>query len=92
MSSSLPLRSQTKASADMLRMVQDAMLGFLTALSRMPHVQPDSLKLPPPEGGSGIDVDTLKARGKTDEAIDFLRHLPYLVHGSNITFDSSKLA
>jgi len=54
----------------------------------MPHVQPDALRCPPPEGWPDVDVDTLKAREKLDDAIEFIRHLPYLTHGTSVTMNT----
>lgn len=64
------------------------MTGFYDALCRMPHLQPDALHRPPPEGWPDVDVATLKARGKSDHAIDFVGHLPHLAHRTMITMNT----
>jgi len=58
------------------------MLEFFTLLCTMPHIQPNALRQPPAGGWPNIDAEVLRARGKADEAIDFLRHLPCLVNDS----------
>lgn len=63
------------------------MANYGAALCQMPHVEPDALRHPPPEGWDDIDVITLKARGKSDDAIEFVRHLPYLAHGTYMTMN-----
>lgn len=67
------------------------MADYGAALCRMPHVEPDALHHPPHEGWDGIDVITLKARGKSDDAIEFVRHLPYLAHGTYMTMNTKSI-
>lgn len=77
---SLPLRSLTRDLTDVLKTVQTAMLKYFTLLSRMPHIQPGALRQPPVDGWPSVNTEKLQAMGKTNEAIEFLRHLPCLVH------------
>ncbi|KAK1974249.1 hypothetical protein LZ30DRAFT_827566 [Colletotrichum cereale] len=52
-----------------------------TKLTRMPYLSPDEIQHPPPEGWSDaeLDVDGLRIiLGRSDTAVDLLRHLPYL--------------
>ena len=51
----------------------------------MPHVGPGPVRLPPPDGWSDVDVETLKSRGKTDDAIELIRHLPCLAQKTFMT-------
>ncbi|KAL8821127.1 MAG: hypothetical protein Q9223_000782 [Gallowayella weberi] len=57
-----------------------ALKELYTLFMTLPYVSPDALVFPPPEGWSGVDIEELRARGKTDEVIELLRHLPYLRH------------
>lgn len=54
------------------------MLEYYTLLARMPHYASDGLELPPPGGWPDLDVEGLKALGRSDAAIEFVRHLPCL--------------
>ncbi|KAI1099776.1 hypothetical protein F4804DRAFT_336917 [Jackrogersella minutella] len=51
---------------------------FYAAIVKLPYIDPDALVQPPPEGWTGLREDELRKRGKTDEVIALLRHLPYL--------------
>ena len=77
---SLPLRPA--APAQTAKAVKLAMMDFLEVLCSMPHMNPDSWTKPPQGGWSGIDDAALRARGKTDAAIDFLRQLPCVARES----------
>lgn len=66
------------ASSQVLDEVKTAMIEYYTLLSRMPHFPEDSLLLPPPEGWPDVDVETLRTLGRSDAAIEFVRHLPCL--------------
>ncbi|KAI1383414.1 uncharacterized protein F4822DRAFT_440513 [Hypoxylon trugodes] len=54
---------------------------FYAAIIKPPYIDPNALILPPAGGWLGVNEDELRKRGKTDEVIDLLRHLPYLVTG-----------
>ncbi|KAI1129236.1 hypothetical protein F5Y10DRAFT_159376 [Nemania abortiva] len=51
---------------------------FYSAIIQQPYISPDALVVPPPGGWSGVNADELRERGKTEEVIELLRHLPYL--------------
>lgn len=78
----------------------DAISDYYRFLTRLPHINPDNLAFPPkPHGWQTINETELKARGRPDEAIEFLRHLPYLRNSelpprsqNNITNDSLSIA
>ncbi|KAL8831395.1 MAG: hypothetical protein Q9170_005309 [Blastenia crenularia] len=55
-----------------------AITEFYSLLVALPYISPDALVFPPMEGWPGVKVDDLRARGKTNEVIELLRHLPYL--------------
>ena len=55
-----------------------AIQDFYELLIRLPYVEPDALILPPKEGWSGVNIQELERRGKTEEVVELLRHLPYL--------------
>lgn len=66
---------------DMLGDIQRAMLEFFSVLCTMPHIDADAVRVPPsPQGWSNIGDDELRLRGKTEDALNFVRHLPCLVH------------
>lgn len=46
-------------------------------LTRLPHISPSWLHFPPESGWSSIDEETLRQRGRSDRAIQLLKHLPY---------------
>jgi hypothetical protein len=91
MATELPMRGLNTNPAQNLppQALQTAILSFYTTLARMPHIPVDSVSQPPPSGWKTIDIEALRARGKSDQAIDFLRHLPYLTHGSRLTPNST---
>ena len=93
MSTDLFLHSLTtrRARSEMLEAIHAAMLDFYVELSRMPHIQPDSVRQPPALGWDSLDADALRSRGKTEEAIDFVRHLPCPGPKSNITPNTSSI-
>lgn len=76
---------------EMRQALAQALLDYFTVLVRMPHVEPDIVRVPPPEGWPGVDTSTLQARGKTEEAIDFIRHLPCLRTKSALTISSQSV-
>ncbi|OTA55680.1 hypothetical protein K449DRAFT_452636 [Hypoxylon sp. EC38] len=51
---------------------------FYVAIIKLPYIDPDALVLPPAVGWPGVREDELRKRGKTDEVVELLRHLPYL--------------
>ena len=55
-----------------------AVHDFYKLLIQLPYIDPNALVLPPQEGWVGVDVEGLRRRGKTEEVIELLRHLPYL--------------
>ncbi|KAI0439038.1 hypothetical protein F4803DRAFT_532815 [Xylaria telfairii] len=60
-----------------------AVHDFYSTIIRLPYVDTDALVLPPPEGWSGVNADELRKRGKTEEVIELLRHLPCLRNPGN---------
>lgn len=68
------------AEGDLVGNIQRAMLDFFSVLCSMPHINPGALRIPPPEGWQNVGDTELRARGKTEDAINFIRHLPCLVH------------
>ncbi|KAI1426601.1 hypothetical protein F5Y12DRAFT_271711 [Xylaria sp. FL1777] len=55
-----------------------ALREFYSTIIRLPYIDADALVLPPSDGWSGVNADELRKRGKAEEAIELLRHLPYL--------------
>lgn len=80
MSVALPIRSHPSHAEDsysreeVISVIQD----FYELLIKLPYIPPTALLLPPKEGWSGVNVQELRRRGKTEEVIEFLQHLPYL--------------
>lgn len=80
MSTSLPVRSHPASAessyspGEVIAAIQD----FYELLIKLPYIEPNALVLPPTEGWSGVNAQQLRDRGKTEEVIDLLRHLPYL--------------
>ncbi|KAL3295476.1 alpha beta hydrolase fold protein [Colletotrichum asianum] len=63
------------------RDVAQGLAQFYTKLATTPYLPPDDIQNPPPEGwtDSELDVDGLRTTlGRSDTAVDLLRHLPYL--------------
>lgn len=57
----------------------DAILDFYRFLTDIPYIPPEKLMIPSGIGGwDGVKAEELAKRGKTDEVIDLLSHLPYL--------------
>ncbi|QKX58622.1 uncharacterized protein TRUGW13939_05747 [Talaromyces rugulosus] len=56
----------------------DAILDFYRFLTDIPYIPPEKLMIPSGTGWDGVNAEELQRRGKTDEVIDLLRHLPYL--------------
>lgn len=80
MSVSLPVRShpsQVENSYSREATVA-AIKDFYELLIKLPYISPNALVLPPKEGWSGVNAEELRRRGKTEEVIELLRHLPYL--------------
>ncbi|KAL0939157.1 uncharacterized protein CTRU02_205767 [Colletotrichum truncatum] len=77
---------------DELTYRRDAIAKSLTkyyeTLARACYFSPTDIQSPPPEGWSDseLDIDALRSLGRSDKAIDFLRHLPYIkpLKNSNI--------
>lgn len=63
-----------------------AISNFYNLIAKLPHIDPAALVYPPPGSSSSsngwpdINTKELRKRGKTDEVITLLRHLPYLRH------------
>jgi hypothetical protein len=76
-----------------------SILAFYKLLTQLPYIPPDKLMIPPPTGWetgpeTGINETELRRRGKTEEVITTLRHLPYLdqeIYGSHWTLADSTL-
>ncbi|KAI0109050.1 hypothetical protein GGR51DRAFT_514145 [Nemania sp. FL0031] len=64
--------------ADLNRTILAAIHEFYSAIIRLPYFDVDALVPAPPGGWSGVNADELRKRGKTEEVIQLLRHLPYL--------------
>lgn len=80
MSVSLPVRShppQAENSYSHEKIIA-AIQDFYELLIKLPYVPPTALVLPPTEGWSGVNAEQLRRRGKTEDVIELLRHLPYL--------------
>ncbi len=79
MCTSLPVRSHfshgetSYSRKDVVTAIQD----FYELLIKLPYVEPNALVFPPPGGWSGVNVEELRSRGKTEEVIELLRRLPY---------------
>lgn len=93
----LPYRITETGSAPQPSIV-DTISDYYRFLTRLPHVDPDNLVFPSSEGWQ-VNEDELRARGRTEEAIEVLRRLPYLrnnglPHGikNNITNNSLSIA
>ena len=80
MSVSLPVRSRSPLTetfysrGEIIAAIQE----FYELLIKLPYIAPNALVLPPKEGWSGVNAEELRRRGKTEEVIELLRHLPYL--------------
>lgn len=70
-----------------------AITDFYKFYTRLPYIDPDALVLAPADGGwPDINATELRNRGRSDETIEILRHLPYFEHPSlrgGWTIDSS---
>lgn len=53
-------------------------LAFYQQIVKYPYLEEVALRSPPAGGWKFINVQSLKARGKNDTAVNLLRHLPYL--------------
>lgn len=73
-----------EAARKMLQDIKCRMQEFFNVLIRMPHIEPDALRLPPETGWENVGDTRLRARGKTEGAINFLKQLPCLVHGAGM--------
>ena len=62
--------------AEIVAAVQD----FYELLIKLPYIDATALILAPTEGWPGVNAEALRSRGKTEEVIELLRHLPYLRH------------
>lgn len=62
--------------SQILENVKTAMMQYYTLLCTMPHMDPTCLHMPPSTGWSILDIEALS--GRSEAAINFLRHLPYL--------------
>ncbi len=80
MSLSPPTRSQSsRAQSSYSRTeVISAVADFYELLIKLPYISPESLVHAPSEGWSGVNGEILRRRGKTEEVIELLTHLPYL--------------
>lgn len=61
--------------------VRDVVISSITSLYQsLPHIDPSDIQFPPPVGWPEITSASLAAKGlqKTDEAVELLRHLPYI--------------
>ena len=62
-----------------------AITDFYTFYMRLPYVDPRALVFPPASGWPEINATELHNRGKSNEVIELLQHLPYLenpsIHG-----------
>lgn len=70
-----------------------AITDFYKFYTRLPYIDPDALVLAPADGGwPDINATELRNRGRSDETVEILRHLPYFEHPSlrgGWTIDSS---
>jgi len=61
--------------------------SFYRLLTKLPYIDPECLVYPPYDGHNngwtGINEAELRRRGKTDDVINLLRHLPYLRQPTN---------
>ena len=80
MSTSLSMRSRFShdESSYSREEIIAAMQDFYGLLNKLPYIEPNALIFPPAEGWSGVNTEELRGRGKTEEVIELLRHLPYL--------------
>ena len=62
--------------AEVVAAVQD----FYELLIQLPYIDTNALSFAPMGGWSGVNAEVLRSRGKTEEVIELLRHLPYLRH------------
>ena len=69
-----PSPSHSYSRSEIITAVQD----FYSLLIKLPYIFPDALVSPPAEGWSSVNTMELRSRGKTEEVIELLRHLPYL--------------
>lgn len=73
----------TQKPQSVLKEVRTALTEYYALLCAMPHMDWTCLHIPPSAGWSNVDTETLKATGRSEAAIDFLRHLPYLTPCQN---------
>lgn len=66
------------------RLLRKPCLSTTNFLTTLPYISPDALQIPPPEGWPDVDAQTLRVQSRTEDAIEFLRHLPCLVHGQGV--------
>lgn len=60
--------------------IKDTLLQHYTFLTTLPHIDADTLRVPPESGWQNVDVETLRQQGKTEDVIELMKHLPYLAH------------
>ena len=65
-------------SGSVLEEAKEAMVEYYSLLCRMPHMELNCLRMPPVEGWPDSHARDLRAEGWSDEAADFVRHLPYV--------------
>ncbi len=72
--SHFPASLSVYSRAEVIAAVQD----FYSLLIKLPYISPDALVFPPARGWSGVNAEELRRRGKTEEVVELLQHLPYL--------------
>lgn len=55
-----------------------AITDFYKLVTKLPYISPTALVHPSDQGWPDINAEELRKRGKTEEVISLLRHLPYL--------------
>lgn len=65
---------------NMLIAIRCAMPDFFALLCYMPYIKPGALRTPPPEGWQNIGDTEIRAESKTEDRINFVKHLPCLVY------------
>lgn len=60
------------------RELTSAITDFYKLITELPYISPTALAHPSDQGWPDINAEELRKRGRTEDVISLLRHLPYL--------------